>query len=293
MNLRDFEYLVTVARLQHFGKAALACNVSQPTLSMQIRKLEDTLGLPLLERRRRSVSLTAAGKDIVMRAENILRETKAIRDIARQYHDPFSGTMTLGGFPTLAPFLFPHIVPKLNRAHPALKLFLVEEKTAELIKRLRVGTLDMALLALPIVADDLDHIKVLEEPFLVALAKNNPLSTQKSIRLADLRKETLLLLEDSHCLTGQALEVCTWAGTVESRSFRATSLETLRQMVASNLGVTLVPQMATAVTSPALVYRPFEASVGRPRREIGLYWRKTSPFTDSFRRIGNEIKDIV
>src|SRR3984885_14597844 len=124
MNLRDFEYLSAVARLQHFGKAALACNISQPTLSMQIKKLEDTLGLPLLERGRRSVSLTAAGKDIVARAENILRETKAIRDIARQYHDPFTGIMALGAFPTLAPFLFPRLVPKLNKAHPQLKLFL-------------------------------------------------------------------------------------------------------------------------------------------------------------------------
>ena len=172
MNLRDFEYLVTVARLQHFGRAALAYNVSQPTLSMQIKKLEETLGLPLVERGRRSVTLTAAGKDIVMRAENILREAKAIRDIARQYHDPFTGTMTLGAFPTLAPFLFPHIVPKLNKAHPKLKLFLVEEKTPELIQRLRAGTLDIALLALPVEADDLEYMKVLEEPFLIALSKN-------------------------------------------------------------------------------------------------------------------------
>ena len=289
MNLRDFEYLVTVARLQHFGKAALACNVSQPTLSMQIRKLEDTLGLPLLERGRRSVSLTAAGKDIVMRAENILRETRAIRDIARQHHDPFTGTMTLGGFPTLAPFLFPRIVPKLNKAHPKLKLFLVEEKTPELIQRLRAGTLDIALLALPVEAEGLDHVKVLEEPFLVALSKENSLSSKKSIRLEDLRKETLLLLEEGHCLTGQALEVCTWVGAEENSSFRATSLETLRQMVASNLGVTFIPKIAATISLPSLVYRPLDASL-KSGREIGLFWRKTSPFSAAFRRVASEIK---
>ncbi len=289
MNLRDFEYLTALARLQHFGKAALACHVSQPTLSMQIKKLEDTLGLPLLERGRRSVSLTAAGKDIVARAENILHETKAIRDIARQYHDPFAGKMTLGAFPTLAPFLFPRIVPKLNKAHQQLKLFLVEEKTDELIKRLHAGSLDMALLALPVAADGLEHVKVIEEDFLVALSKKNPLSAKKHIQLEDLRKEDLLLLEDSHCLTGQVLEVCTWAGTEENRSFRATSLETLRQMVASNLGVTLVPQMAAAHSFSSLVYRPLEAA-WKPSRAIGLYWRKTSPFADAFRQIAREIK---
>jgi len=290
MNIRDLEYLTALARLQHFGRAARACNTSQPTLSMQIKKLEETLGIPLFERGRRRINLTPAGAAIVARAENILQETQAIRDIARQHRDPFTGTMTLGAFPTLAPFLLPRIVPALNKNHPSLKFFLIEEKTAELVKRLQAGTLDMALLALPVEADDLEHAKVLEEPFLVALAKKNPLSAKKSIRLEELRKETLLLLEDSHCLTGQALEVCTWAGTAESRSFRATSLETLRQMVASNLGVTLVPEMAAAVALPSLVYRPLEPSTGR---EIGLFWRKSSPFGGSFRKIAAEIKSVA
>jgi len=292
MNLRDFEYLSAVARLQHFGKAAEACNVSQPTLSMQIKKLEETLGLPLLERGRRSVSLTAAGKDILARAENILREAKAIRDIARQHHDPFTGSMTLGAFPTLAPFLFPRIVPKLNKAHAKLQLFLVEEKTPELIQRLRAGTLDMALLALPIEADDLEQVKVLEESFLVALSKENPLSAKKSIRIEDLRKETLLLLEEGHCLTGQALEVCAWVRADESRNFRATSLETLRQMVASNLGVTFIPKMAATISLPSLVYRPFDSSL-KPGREVGLFWRKSSPFSKAFRQIAGEIKGLA
>ena len=292
MNLRDFEYLSAVARLQHFGKAAEACNVSQPTLSMQIKKLEDTLGLPLLERGRRSVSLTAAGKAIIVRAENILRETKAIRDIARQHHDPFAGNMTLGAFPTLAPFLFPRIVPQLNKVHPKLSLFLIEEKTPELVQRLRTGTLDMALLALPIEANDLEHIRVLEEPFLVALSKENLLSVKKSIRIEDLRKETLLLLEEGHCLTGQALEVCTWVGAEENQNFRATSLETLRQMVASNLGVTFIPKMAATISLPSLVYRPFEASL-KPGREVGLFWRKSSPFSKAFRQLAAEIKNLV
>ena len=291
MNLRDFEYLLAVARLKHFGKAAAACNVSQPTLSMQIKKMEEILGIPLLERGRGAIRLTLAGQEIAARAENILNETKAIRDIARQHRDPLAGTMTLGAFPTLAPFLFPRIVPGLNQSFPGLRLYLVEEKTAELIRRLRAGTLDLALLALPVAADDLDHVKVLDEPFLVALAKENPLSKKTAVKLDDLRKETLLLLEDSHCLTGQALQVCTWAASRESREFRATSLETLRQMVASNLGVTLVPRMATEAAAPAVVYRRLEAS-SRPRREIGLFWRKTSPFAGAFTQLAGEIKRL-
>lgn len=289
MNIRDLEYLLAVARLQHFGKAAEACHVSQPTLSMQIRKLEDTLGLPLLERTRGAVRLTAAGKDIAACAEIILKETKNIQDIAKRHRDPLSGSLTLGAFPTLAPFLFPRIVPALNKKFPDLQLYLVEEKTSELIKRLREGIIDLALLALPVAADDLAHAPVLEESFLVALAKDNPLSAKPSVPLEDLRRQNLLLLEDSHCLTGQALQVCTWAKGEQSLGFRATSLETLRQMVASNLGVTLVPEMAAGITLPSLVYRPLTSSTP-PRRAIGLFWRKSTPFPDAFERFAAEIK---
>jgi LysR family hydrogen peroxide-inducible transcriptional activator len=293
MNLRDFEYLLAVARLKHFGKAALACNVSQPTLSMQIKKLEETLGLPLLERGRGAVRLTAAGSDIAARAENILNETKAIREIARRQRDPLSGTLTLGAFPTLAPFLFPRIVPGLNKAFPDLKLYLVEEKTAELLRRLRAGALDMALLAIPAGDDDLEHVKVLEEQFFVAISKQNPLASKRAVGLDDLRKETLLLLEDSHCLTGQALQVCGWAASKAAKEFRATSLETLRQMVASNLGVTLVPQMTVdAPSAPALTYRPLAPSA-RAGREVGLYWRKTSPFSGAFKKLATEITRLA
>jgi LysR family transcriptional regulator, hydrogen peroxide-inducible genes activator len=291
MNLRDFEYLLAVARLRHFGRAAAACNVSQPTLSMQIKKLEDTLGLPLFERGRGDVRLTLAGQDIAARAENILNETKAIREIARQHRDPLAGSLTLGAFPTLAPFLFPRVVPGLNKAFPDLKLYLVEEKTAELLRRLRAGSLDLALIAIPAGESDLDHIKVLEEPFLVAVSKENPLASKRAIDLNDLRKETLLLLEDSHCLTGQALQVCGWAASKEAREFRATSLETLRQMVASNLGVTLVPQMAEAPAA-SLAYRPLAPSA-RAGREVGLYWRKSSPFAAAFTKLAAEIERLA
>lgn len=290
MNLRDLEYLVTLSRLKHFGKAADACHVSQPTLSMQIKKLEETLGTPLLERGRRDLRLTSAGEQIVQRAENILNEAKSIRDIARSHQNPFDAELTFGAFPTLAPFIFPRIVPYLNEQHPNLKLFLIEEKTEELIRRLRQGALDMALLALPVEASDLEYEFVFKEPFCVAVSTQNPLSKQKSVRLEDLRQESILLLEDSHCLSGQALEVCSWLGAKENRNFRATSIETLRQMVASNLGITLVPQMATTTHYPSLTYLPIKAD-SVPGREIGLFWRKTSPFEKVGRQLATEIRD--
>lgn len=294
MNLRDLEYLYVLSQLRHFGRAAAACNVSQPTLSMQIRKLEKTLDVPLVERggpkgpHGGGVALTPAGREIARHAETVLAEAQAIRHIARQQHDPLAGTLTLGGFPTLAPFLFPRLMPRLKAAYPRLRLFLVEEKTQDLIAALRAGTLDLALLAMPVEANDLVHVPVLQESFRVALSTENPLSKKKAIPLEDLRQETLLLLEDAHCLTGQALDVCAWARRGHAEGFHATSLETLRQMVASNLGVTLVPEMATEIALPSLAYRPL-AGAAQAGRRIGLYWRKSSPFGEAFKKLAKEI----
>lgn len=292
MNIRDLEYLTTLARLNHFGKAAAACHVSQPTLSMQIKKLEQTIGVDLFERGRRSLRLTPAGEQIVERAEAILKEVKAIHDIGRQHVNPFEGQLTLGAFPTLAPFVFPRMVPGLNERHAALRLFLIEEKSDEILRRLRSGKLDMALLALPVDAKDLDHALVFEEPFMVAVSIDHPLARKKSVPLEQLRQESILLLEDSHCLTGQALEVCTWLGSEQNLSFRATSIETLRQMVASNLGVTLVPRMAALDPHPQLAYLRI-SSKQPPGRKIALFWRKSAPFAKIGNILAQNMKEIL
>ena len=215
MNLRDLRYLVALAEHRHFGRAAEACFVSQPTLSTQIRKLEDELGVTLVERAPRKVLLTDVGREIAARARDVLNEAEQIRAIARRTRDPESGTVRLGIFPTLGPYLLPHVVPMVRETFPRLELLLVEEKTEVVLQRLREGKLDAGILALPLHEDSL-HVEFLfEEPFLLAVPDSHPLAERKRLRLDDLADESLLLLEDGHCLRDQALEVCQLAGAGE------------------------------------------------------------------------------
>ena len=246
MNLRDLKYLVALADLRHFGKAADACFVSQPTLSTQIRKLEDELGVALVERAPRKVMLTAAGQDVVLRARRIVAEVEQMKESARRSRDPESGSMRLGVFPTLGPYLLPHIVPQLRERFPQLELLLVEEKSDVLLQRLRDGKLDAALLALPVHDEQLHAELLFEEPFVFAAPQRHPLAARASVSMAQLSDETLLLLEDGHCLRDQALDVCRLSGANEKSGFRATSLETLRQMVAAGVGVTLLPALSVS-----------------------------------------------
>jgi LysR family transcriptional regulator, hydrogen peroxide-inducible genes activator len=281
MNIRAIQYLVTLADVRHFSKAAELCYVSQPTLSTQIRKLEEELDVQLVERSPRQVMLTKVGEEIVERARAILNEVESIRAIARRSRDPHSGTLRLGIFPTLAPYFLPHVIPEIRRRYPRLTLRLFEEKTEDLLKMLELGQLDAGLLALPIAADQLISKTLFEEPFVVAMPENHPLSQLKEIRMADLEQTELLLLEDGHCLRDQALEVCHMAGAHEKLDFHATSMETLRQMVAANTGVTLMPTLAVkAPVAPTenLVTRPF-APPG-PTRTIAMVWRKSSALNE-------------
>ncbi len=277
MNLRDLKYLVALADLRHFGKAAEACFVSQPTLSTQIRKLEEELGVTLIERAPRKVMLTAAGQDAVQRARRIVAEVEQMKDAARRSQDPAAGTLRLGIFPTLAPYLLPHVVPDMRERFPKLELLLAEEKSDVLLQQLRDGRLDAALLALPIHDDQLQTHFLFEEPFVLATSTQHPLARHAPLHPDALNAETLLLLEDGHCLRDQALDVCRRTGATEKTGFRATSLETLRQMVAAGVGVTLLPQLAVLapIVQPAGIQLvPFESPP--PSRKIALVWRKSS-----------------
>ncbi len=294
MNLRDLVYLVALADHRHFGRAAEASFISQPTLSTQIRKLEDELGVELVERTPRQVMLTEVGKRVVERARVVLREADAIRDIARQTQDPESGSLRLGLFPTLGPYLLPHVVRRIRKRFPRLELLLVEEKTEEILRRLRDGELDAALLALPVDDDHLHQEFLFEEPFVLAVPTSHPLAQLHEAAASDvLAGESVLLLEDGHCLREQALEVCQLAGAAERSGFRATSLETLRQMVAAGIGVTLLPMLAVKPPVPAsddITLVPFREPA--PSRRIAMVWRNTSPHAQFLAHLAEEFRAI-
>lgn len=293
MNLRDLRYFVALAEHKHFGRAAQASFVSQPTLSTQIKKLEDELGVALVERTPRKVLLTEVGKEIVQRARDVLTEVDQIRAIARRTIDPESGTLRLGIFPTLGPYLLPHVVPQIRARFPRLELLLVEEKTETLLRQLREGRLDATVLALPIHDDQLHAEFLFEEPFLLAVPERHALARRKTLKLADLSDQSLLLLDDGHCLRDQALEVCALSGASEKSGFRATSLETLRQMVAANVGVTLLPTLSVkppVARSENIHLMQFRGDA--PSRRIAMLWRKSSalaPFLKKFCGIFREL----
>lgn len=288
MNLRDLQYLVAVAEQLHFGRAAMACHVSQPTLSMQLKKLEETLGVQLFERSNKRVMLTPMGHDMAERARRMLHEAEQMRRIAHAARDPEAGLLRLGIFPTLAPYLLPSLMPLLTKRFPKLNLQLVEERTPELLAQLAKGTLDAAILAMPTASEALMTATLFEEPFLLAVARKHRLAKRKTVTAADMHGETVLLLEDGHCLRDQALEVCHLAGVSESSRFRATSLETLRHMVAASNAVTLIPKLATQGNDPLMRYIPFKQPT--PCRTIGLIWRTTSARTPLFTHMAHAIK---
>lgn len=294
MNLRDLQYLVALAEHRHFGRAAEACFVSQPTLSTQIKKLEDELGVPLVERTPRKVLLTVVGRDIAIRARDVLNQIEQIRGVARRTLDPESGTVRLGIFPTLGPYLLPHALPLVRAAFPKLELLLVEEKTEAVLRMLREGKLDAGILALPLHEDSLHSEFLFEEPFLLAVSGEHALAHKQSqLKLADLTNQNLLLLEDGHCLRDQALEVCHMVGAGEHSGFRATSLETLRQMVAANVGITLLP--VTAVKPPVAAVEGLhliEFKGHPPSRRIAMVWRKSSAMTGFLRRLTEVFRQL-
>ncbi|HET6632928.1 MAG TPA: DNA-binding transcriptional regulator OxyR [Rhodanobacteraceae bacterium] len=293
MNLRDLQYLVALADHRHFSRAAEACFVSQPTLSTQIKKLEEELGISLVERTPRKVLLTDAGQDIVRRARDVLHEVAQIRAVARRTADPESGSVRIGIFPTLAPYLLSHTVPMLRVRFPKLELRLVEEKTETVLAMLREGRLDAGIVALPIHEDALHGEFLFEEPFVLAVPQDHPLGERDDLTMDDLAGQRLLLLEDGHCLRDQALEVCHLAGAGERSGFRATSLETLRQMVAANVGITLLPTLAVqppVAQAPNVRLVEFRDRV--PSRRIAMVWRKSSAMAEFLAKLANVFRDL-
>lgn len=281
MNLRDLKYLVAVANHGHFAKAAKESFVSQPTLSVQIKKIENELGVQIFERGSKKFLVTAVGKEIIKKSEVILREAEEIKILAKNSKDSFSGEVRIGAFPTLASYFFPQAIPPLSKKFPRLKLLLVEEKTEILIKKLCDGEIDAAFLAMPVSDSSFEVRKIFSEPFLLAVPQNHQLAKKKKIRQKDLKGKNLMLLEDGHCLRSQALEICALLGAFEKQDFRATSLETLRQMVASGAGITLMPQIAVRKSDKISYIEIVDA----PKREIGFYWRKSSAKGDLMEEI--------
>ncbi|WP_440996661.1 LysR substrate-binding domain-containing protein [Arhodomonas sp. SL1] len=295
INFRDLRYLVAVADHRHFGRAAAACYVSQPTLSTQIKKLEQYLGVQLVERTNKQVMLTPTGKMIAERARHVLNEVSDIVDTARAAGDPMVGDLRLGLIPTIGPYLLPHLIPPLREAYPRLRPLLYEQQTAELLERLRRGELDAAVMAVPVPGEGLLQASLFHEPFYLAVPEDHPLAEKERLELRDIESEHILLLEEGHCLRDQALDVCNMVGASEDTGFRATSMETLRQMVAAGAGITLLPALAAKAASglpegSAVVLRRFDDV--RPSREMALYWRKGSAREPTVRAIAEIIRGL-
>jgi LysR family hydrogen peroxide-inducible transcriptional activator len=289
MNLRDLRYFIALADLRHFGRAAAACFVSQPTLSTQLKKLEEELGVVLFERAPRNILLTPAGEMILKHAREALAQVKQMQEIAKHAKDPESASIRLGIFPTLGPYLLPHVIPNIRKRFPNLELLLVEEKTEILMQQLRSGQIDAAILAEPIIDDQFDHLALFTEPFVLALPENHPLCKQRTLGLNELQQQHLLLLEDGHCLREQALDVCALSGASEKEGFRATSLETLRQMVAAGVGITLLPILAVQAPVPKSPFiRLLAFKNPPPTRKISLFWRKSTVRSAFIKDLGQQ-----
>ncbi|MCK9606181.1 MAG: LysR substrate-binding domain-containing protein [Methylomonas sp.] len=274
MNLRDLRYLIAVAELRSFVQASEHCHISQPTLSTQIKKLEDRLGVQIFERNNKRVLATEVGEHIIATARRILKEVDHMQDLAETARDPLAGNLRIGAFPTLSTYIFPALVPLIRDTLPRIRLILVEAKTEELVRRLKNGQIDMALLAMPVGDDFLQTQALFDDEFLLAVAADHPLADANHIRQQDLSGQQLLLLDEGHCLRGHALQICRLNGAEEQQDVRATGLETLRQMVRAGTGITFMPRIAIREPDQGIRYIPFQAPA--PSRSIGLVWRKTS-----------------
>jgi LysR family hydrogen peroxide-inducible transcriptional activator len=282
MTLTELKYIVAVARARHFGHAAEACFVAQPTLSVAIKKLEDELGVTLFERGGSEVSVTPLGAQIVAQAERVLEQTAAIKELAKQNKDPLSGPLRLGVIYTVGPYLLPPLVKNLIEHVPQMPLVLQENFTVKLLDLLRQGELDAAIMALPLPEHGMAVQPLYDEPFVVAMPKNHPWASRKEIAAEDLKSETMLLLGTGHCFRDQVLEVCpemarfSAPGNGMQRTFEGSSLETIRHMVASGIGLTVLPRASVPdMKDPngMLTFVPFKEPA--PSRRVVIVWRKS------------------
>ena len=284
MTLTELKYIVAVARERHFGHAAEACFVSQPTLSVAIRKLEEELGVVLFERGGSEVGITPIGLRVVAQAQRVLEESANLREIARAGHDPLAGPLRVGVIHTVGPYLLPRLVPTQIALTPQMPLLLQENFTARLLELLRQGEIDCAIVALPLPESGFMMRPLYDEQFLVAVPKLHSWSQMKEIHASDLKNETMLLLGTGHCFRDQVLEVCpelsrySAASEGIQRTFEGSSLETIRHMVAAGVGVTVLPASSLAMPgleNNLLAYIPFSKPV--PDRRVVLVWRKSFP----------------
>ena len=293
MNLRDLKYFVALAQTCHFGQAAARSFVSQPTLSGQIRKLEDELGAALFERTTKSVVLTPLGEALLPHARRALEEVDAVVQLAGARRDPLAGSLRTGAIPTLAPYLIPLILAPLKRLRPGMKLVLSEEQTARLLERLRRHELDAILIATPAGDPDLESRALFDEPFWLALPRRHPLYRKDTIERRDLRSLDMLLLADGHCLSDQTMEVCRLGARARAEhqaDVRAASLDTLLQLVGAGMGATLIPALAlrgAAMSEAGVVACPLH--LADASRRVSLVWRRSFPRTAAIQALADVI----
>jgi LysR family transcriptional regulator, hydrogen peroxide-inducible genes activator len=299
ITLRQLRYLSALARHGHFGRAAEACSVTQPALSMQIRDLERTLGITVVERRPGEVMLTDVGREIARRGEDVLTASRDLVDFARQRSGLLQGRLTLGVIPSLAPYLLPRILPVLQTRFPELRLELRETQTRQLVEDIKNGALDAAMLALPVLEADIDEIALFEDLFLLAVPAGDPRAVTTRVAVEEIDQGKLILLEDGHCLRDQALAFCATAtrgrlaGGGAGTVFGASSLNTVMQMVAGGYGVTLIPQIAADVERRDERVKFLRLKNPEPGRSIGLVFRRTSPRKADFAALGEVVKESV
>lgn len=292
MNIRDLEYLAALAEYKHFRRAADACHVSQPTLSGQIRKLEDELGITLLERTSRKVLFTQSGLVLVEQAKKVLREVKLLKEMASNQGKEMTGPLHIGVIPTVGPYLLPYIMPTLKQAFPDLELFLYEAQTSQLLDQLETGRLDCAIVASTRETEPFIEVPVFKEKMLLAIAEDHPWAKEKQISMEKLRGYEILMLDDGHCLRDQTLGYCFAAGATENSHFQATSLETLRNMVAANAGMTLMPELAV-LNEGARSGVKYIPCYPEPSRMITLVYRPGSPLRTRYERIAGSVANSV
>jgi len=295
ITLRRLRYLSALAKHGHFGRAAEACAVTQPALSMQIRDLERTLGVVVVERRPGEVMLTEIGREIARRGEDVLAASRDLVDFARHRSGLLKGRLALGVIPSLAPYLLPRILPELQTRFAELRLELRETQTRQLVEDIKSGALDAAMLALPVGAPDIDTIVLFEDLFLLAVPSDDPRQEATRVAADDIDQSRLILLEDGHCLRDQALAFCTTAARSRTASaggtaFGASSLTTVMQMVANGYGVTLIPQIAADVERRDDRVKFLRLQNPEPGRSIGLAFRRTSPRKKDFAALGEVVK---
>jgi len=294
MTLTELKYIVAVSREKHFGRAAEACFVSQPTLSVAIKKLEEELDVKLFERGASEVSVTPLGEQIVRQAQQVIEQAAAIKEIAKRGKDPISGPLRLGIIYTIGPYLLPDLVKQAIDRVPQMPLMLQENFTQRLLEMLRIGELDCAIMAEPFPDTGLAIAPLYDEPFVAAVPSQHPLSKRKSISAEELKSETMLLLGTGHCFRDHVLEVCPEYARFSSdtegirKSFEGSSLETIKYMVASGMGVTVVPRLSVPKDKqPHIKYVPFSEPV--PTRRVVLAWRRTFTRYEAIAALRNAI----